>query len=1101
MTLWRLILRNLRFHTRANAAVLMGIVAAAAALSGALVVGDSVKATLRRRALDRVFGAEWAIGPGEKFFRQELKDIQPGAAAVIALPGVARNDSGTAAANNVQVLGVDDAYFRLGPASQQLPELNPDKAWLSPALARQLKAGKGDEIVLRVQKPDLLPGDAALTPRDEQTMGWRMEVAGVVGPRQGGNLDLSGGAGEPMNVFVNLATLADRAGLRGKANLLLIPGPGDGLRERLAKQWRFEDAGLKVVPGGPQGPVSPAWEVRSSSVFIPDPALKAIAAARTNAIPILTYLANLVIGGSNATPYSMITAAGPPYTPADMKDDEILVNEWLAEDLKVKPGDLLRMVYFRPESGAALAEATNIFLIRSVVPLRGIYADKTLMPGFPGIEEAERAHDWKGGFPLTYPIRDRDEDYWNKHRGTPKAFITPDAGRKLWANRFGAVTAVRVPVRAGVATDEAAAGIEQDVLAGLTPEQMGLSLAPVRERALFSASQGQDFGQLFLGFSMFLIFGALLLVWLLLQLAVETRAAETGTLLATGFSEGRVRRVYLMEALCLAVLGGFIGTVAGVLYANGLLWGLRTVWKDAVAGMAFDLHVTALSVATAWVSATVMSLAAVWFAIRGQGRRPARELLAGGAVEQFAEVGRARVALFAGCVCVAAASGLVIWALFSKPGAAAPVFFSAGTLMLAGTLSLARHFFGRIGTTPSPLFSASRLILSSLGRRPKRSLATVALLAGGAFVIIAVSAFRLDARSEGGRRDSGTGGFALIAGANLPVLHDLNTPAGREALGLQSGPTGLPDINVVALRVHKGEEASCLNLGRAQAPRLMGVRPEALAGRFKFVETVPHPVETNGWNLLIRSSSASPDPANREIPAIGDANSIKWALGKKVGDTIEYVDEQGRPFKVKIVGALANSVLQGSLLICEPVFNELFPSEAGHKFFLIDSPSGAAGAVSEKLSVALSDYGLECVSATERLNQFNAVQNTYLGTFQLLGALGLLLGSVGLAVVIFRNLLERRGELAVLLAAGFSRGKLSRMVFIEHVLLLAAGLAAGGLAAVVALLPAIAERQEIGWISLGLTLVAVLLNGLAWAWLATRSAMASNPAETLKAET
>ena len=54
-----------------------------------------------------------------------------------------------------------------------------------------------------------------------------------------------------------------------------------------------------------------------------------------------------------------------------------------------------------------------------------------------------------------------------------------------------------------------------------------------------------------------------------------------------------------------------------------------------------------------------------------------------------------------------------------------------------------------------------------------------------------------------------------------------------------------------------------------------------------------------------------------------------------------------------------------------------------------------------------------------RRNAFNAVQNTYLGTFQILGGLGLLLGSAGLGIIVLRNVLERRGELGLLLAVGF----------------------------------------------------------------------------------
>ena len=112
-------------------------------------------------------------------------------------------------------------------------------------------------------------------------------------------------------------------------------------------------------------------------------------------------------------------------------------------------------------------------------------------------------------------------------------------------------------------------------------------------------------------------------------------------------------------------------------------------------------------------------------------------------------------------------------------------------------------------------------------------------------------------------------------------------------------------------------------------------------------------------------------------------------MDKKVGDTIDYVDERGQPFKVRIVGAVANSILQGSLIIDEAEFVKRFPSESGYRMFLIDAPSNAVSQVSATLSRALQDVGLELTPAAQRLAQFNAVQNTYLGTFQVLGGLGL----------------------------------------------------------------------------------------------------------------
>jgi ABC-type antimicrobial peptide transport system permease subunit len=258
----------------------------------------------------------------------------------------------------------------------------------------------------------------------------------------------------------------------------------------------------------------------------------------------------------------------------------------------------------------------------------------------------------------------------------------------------------------------------------------------------------------------------------------------------------------------------------------------------------------------------------------------------------------------------------------------------------------------------------------------------------------------------------------------------------------------------------------------------------------------------DGWELLRRAAHASnPSYSSDEIPAIGDANSIQWALGKKVGDTIDYVDEQGRAFKVRLVGAVANSILQGSLLIDEAEFVKRFPGESGYRMLLIDAPSNSVTQVSATLSRALQDVGLELTPAAERLNAFNAVQNTYLGTFQILGGLGLLLGSAGLGVVVLRNVLERRGELGLLVAVGFRRRALQRLVLSEHGALLILGLGIGIAAASVAVLPAIlSPGTQLPYASLGLTLGAVLLNGALWTRLASWYALRGNLLEALRNE-
>jgi hypothetical protein len=376
-------------------------------------------------------------------------------------------------------------------------------------------------------------------------------------------------------------------------------------------------------------------------------------------------------------------------------------------------------------------------------------------------------------------------------------------------------------------------------------------------------------------------------------------------------------------------------------------------------------------------------------------------------------------------------------------------------------------------------------------RRHKRSLAIVALLACGTFMVIAVGANRRDATRSAFDRPSGTGGFSFIGQTSLPVVHDLNSTAGREFFGLSD--QDLAGVSIVPFRVREGDDASCLNLTRAQRPRLLGVEPELLAQRRAFTFSKVAGKSTNGWRILQNTADVA--------LAVGDENSIRWALDRSVGDELELADPSGTVFKVRIAGAVANSILQGNLIISEQEFLRRFPDESGYRMFLIDAPSNRVAEVSAKLTRAMQDVGLELIPAAQRLNEFNSVQNTYLQTFQMLGGLGLLLGSVGLGIVVLRNVFERRGELAVLQAVGLRRRRVSWYVLSEHMGLLFLGLIVGLVAACAAVLPALlAPGRETHYRALIGLVFATLASGLLWTWLATRFALRGDLLKALRNE-
>ena len=183
-------------------------------------------------------------------------------------------------------------------------------------------------------------------------------------------------------------------------------------------------------------------------------------------------------------------------------------------------------------------------------------------------------------------------------------------------------------------------------------------------------------------------------------------------------------------------------------------------------------------------------------------------------------------------------------------------------------------------------------------------------------------------------------------------------------------------------------------------------------------------------------------PEGSRAPAIGDEKSLRWILHHNPDDDFVIQDEFGKPLSLELE-TIENSLFQSQLIISEANFTKYFPSQSGYQFFLIKTPRALRAETAQVLEKTLTDYGFDITSASERLASYRAVENTYISTFQSLGGLGVLLGTFGLALIFFRNIIERRGELATLRAFGFRRQLLSRMLFLESCFLLVVGMLIG----------------------------------------------------------
>jgi len=1184
MTLLRLAIAGLLYHRRVNAAVALGVIAGTAVLTGALVVGDSVRGSLRNLTLERLGAIDEALVT-ERFFRAELaaelaanaefkQRFNDAVPAILFSGNLSAPQSGRRA-SGVSVLGCDGRFWRQGTTRpEKLP--SDGEIVLNAPLAAELQVTAGDEVLLRLPRPPEIPPDSPLGKTTETIRSVRLTIVDVIAAEGLGRFGLLPNQQLPHNAYVAFDTLQELLERPGQINAIFAAGSNsaEGIAASESElnsilRPTMADYGLKIerVERGDQA----YFNITSDRMLLDDASEAALlrAFASHDPQPVMTYLATTIAAGEKEIPYSTIAAIDfgvePPSGPfvstsgetiQPLAAGEIALNRWAAEDLDAELGDTVRVSYFEPESThGEVREKTQEFRLAAVVEMSGPAVDPALTPELPGVTDQLEIGDWNPPFPYDGGrIRQIDEDYWDKYRATPKAFVSLAAGRRLWGSRFGRTTSLRI-----AATDDITINSWQAQFQPAPPE-LGFEFLPVKRLGLAASAGATPFEWLFLGFSLFIIAAAVMLVVLLFRLGIDRRTTEIGALVAGGWRMARVRRLLLIEGLFVSTIGAAAGVVIGVGYAWLMLAGLRTWWLAAVSTPFLRLHPTPESLIGGGLAGVLISLAAVVFAIRQLHHASPRQLLAGkselpGAGTQ--NIPRRSRWVFWGAVTAAAVAAAA--ATQTTGEAQAGAFFGGGALVLVALLT---WFWTRLraGATRSiatvggwPLVP---LAMRNGARHSGRSTLTVGLVAAASFLIVAISAFRLDPAQEVNRKDGGSGGFELVAQSDQPIYHNPGDEDGRFELGLAPDEELLADSDILSLRVRPGEDASCLNLYQPRQPRVLGLTDRFIQrGGFAWASSLAEqPGEVDNPWLLLKEKLPPAADGRTVVPVVMDANTATYSLHKKLGDELTLDDDHGQTIQVRIVGLLKNSIFQGDLLMAEAPFLAHFPYTSGYAFFLVDQrpsdgrPADRANFVSgirdeqiqkrfrealgqpnadeafaallvdyppqhrrwrelllskteSALETALGDFGFDAQRSADRLAGFMAVQNTYLSTFQSLGGLGLLLGTFGLAAVQLRNVLERRGELALLRAVGFRRALLALLVLLENAFLLIAGLAVGLLAALAAVLPHwLSGGATVPWISLSVTLAVVLAVGLLAGLTAVRACLTTPLLPALRSE-
>jgi ABC-type antimicrobial peptide transport system permease subunit len=1141
MTSLRLILRNLFYFRAASIAVVAGMAVATAVLAGSLMVGDSVRGSLETLAVQRLGPVDYAL-VSNRFFddskekglatRLRPKRQNQDDAAFDFTPAIIANGSattGTDRTGDVQILGFGGDQVKVATG----------QAILNEELAAALGISKGGgPVSFKLPSKEDVPREATIARRSVNELSYDLPAIVESISHDRGMLSLfslQGGQRTPRNAWVNLADLQQATQQPGRANVLLAhdqslsagasakqiaeraPKAIEQLNGMLRNVITLEDYGLIA---GTSEATGERYFASRGTYLDPPIVTAAVTAAKTlGVVPrqVTVNLVNRVVvtdadgkAKEDAPALHYIISAGidyidgaqdvpqfgmpksTAYDPNAIGPAEIVLNEETASPLGVKVGDHIRLDYFRRESDGHLVEVNSaqqgvVFTVSRVIAMKGIGADDSLTPRYKGITHDEQGRriksvsGWKAPPELglndekNKALAKRDNDaYFNKYFNAPRLFISLRTAEKLWGGPYGTVTSVRVPSGKADAFSEA-------LRKQIDPSSLGFVFQPVKLQQLAASSGSTDFSGLFVGFSFFLIAAAVLLVAMLFRLNIEQRVRQFGVLSAVGFTPKRLRWLALREGLLLAIIGASIGTALGVAYTWLMVYGLRTWWIGAIGTTALELHVQPMTLGIGFASGVLVAMLAVLWAVWRLGRVTAARLMAGDLAANPVRGKRrdGRFARLTGAILALAGIGLLVMVFThaikeaEMALAAGALLLAAGLTWLAGILRPRRHEAGY-----GDIATVSAIGFRNANRHTARSILSVGLIAFAAFTLITVASMQKADVGDTGDPKSGAGGYRLIVQASVPVLADLNSAEGRRAAGFEAGEENANSFNdwqsvkFTQLRRWAGQDISCLNLTKPTSPTILGV-PHSMVERNAFTFADSAEKTGNAWTLIEKPITSD------IVPVIADNETAAYILHLGLNETMEIKDQRGRSRQLKLVATIAHSIFQSEMLMSEANFRELFPAQAGFGTLLVECPADKVDVVQRALNEKLEPYAVSIDTTAARLASYQEIQNTYLSTFRALGSLGLALGTIGLAVVLIRNVIERRGELALLSALGFASRDRVKIVLSENILLLVLGLGLGTLCAILGIIPTlIGSHSRINWTSLCLTLLGVLVLGV-----------------------
>lgn len=1071
----KLSLKSIKYYRKSVFYQFLIILLLCAVITGSLMTGKSVRRSLQNTAIEKLGNTGVYISSGLRYFDSKLEDrlrklTGLEMTGLLELKGSSQGLVSQITVNNTSIYAVDSNFFSFHKIDSI--KIDPGEIVINRKLATSLGVKEGDDIIIHFPEITDIPADAPFAPSQEENSSIVLKTGKIIDAGEMGNFSLSISQIPSANIFMNISDLENYNGRKYGINRLLVQRSAMSVNElnaSLQKAIEPSDIGLRIRKVKSTG----ESEIISNRVFIDAILLDSIKKIIPQATPVITYLANRIEKDKNLNPYSFISGINSRAYNESLSENTVYINKWLANDIGAKAGDSIAMTWYAPDSLNNLVEKTSRFIVDRVIESAGVWADSMLMPDFPGISGSESCSSWDAGIPVnTKLIRDKDEEYWRKYKGTPKAFIAYETAVKLWGNNYGPATAIRFPEN--ISTVEI-----RDRLSGeINPSIIGFTVNEIFNDSIEAAENSVDFGTLFLSLGFFLILAAFVLLSFAVSFYFDLKKNDVRTLYSLGFKSRLIGRILLAELLPVAFGACIIGSITGYLINIILINALNTVWRGAVQTNALIVSFDLLTIITGFCITLLLSV--LFLVIKA--RSYLKTLRTSGTKHHSAPSAKQNIILLT-------ASGLLTVLLFVLSLLSEKMMslsFASGAFMLLSCMLLWRQFL----INKKRRAGLSRLYYSFY---PAYAVTPVLFIAAGIFAVIITAVNRKDFGSSVSDNSSGTGGYMLWMETSLPVSDDLNSPSGRIKYGLDEE---LSAMEFVQMKRSPGNDASCLNLNHIVAPPLLGVDPGMFISHkaFSFTKSILNDRNGNQWKALEKQ------PAADVIYGIADQTVLDWGLKIGIGDTLVMKAENGQPLNIIIAAGLQSSVFQGYVLISRKDFSRFFPSVSGNSVFLAGGDPTKKDFYRNNLNERFQAFGANIENTSDRLASFYEITNTYLSVFGVFGGLGMITGVAGLGFVLLRNFNRRKREFALMLSLGFTPARIRKITLSEQIIILVAGILSGVVSAIIATLHSIKGSNEIPWFYLSVIVTVIFLTGLLTLFISMRSIRSEKLISSLRAE-